>query len=418
MYFIGLAFTNHIIIFTLAIPLFFYSLFSFKPKTKVVLIGLLFVLAGLSLYLYLIARTLGGAELAWGDTYNLQRLFWHITGKQYQVWMFSLSINELFNNAKQGLSFLLRDFLIVFIIFVIAGFYWLLKTNQKFFWLFLIIFFVNFLYTINYAIPDIEPYYVPGFVSLIFVAAYGLKFFQRFIKWFIAVPISFIIPFLNYNDCTLRDNTFGYDYGYAHISELPPGALLICSFWDIYSPTIYLRKVENFRNDLIIIDKELLRRTWYVKYLKNTCPELYSKAKEEVDNFLTELFKFEYGRHYDPYTIQNRFIKMLEKFVEVKETTGVYFALPFPDRDLNSTKPQYYRIPFGLVYKLEREPKSITFDFSKLKIKKPSVINDRRLEYDIQLVKLMVANNVRFLNAIKEHETEEKAKRWLKDFTQ
>lgn len=416
MFLFGLSFTNHIIIFSLAIPLFVYLIIVYKPSLKKILIGFLFTAIGISPYLYLIVRTLAGAEIAWGNAYNFQRLFWHITGRQYQVWMFSLSLTEILNNAKQGIIFHTTNFLYVFIIFVFAGFFHLFGNDRKKFWLFLSIFSLNFLYTINYAIPDIESYYIPGFVALLFSSAYGLYAFKKYIKWFVSIPLILIFALFNYPSCTLRDNTFGLDYSLAHINQLPDNGLLICSYWDIYSPTIYLRKVKNLYKDLVIIDKELLRRTWYLKYLKNTYPDFYNSAEKEINDYLSELYKFEYNKPYDPRIIQQKFIKMLERFVEIKETTGVYFALPFPDYDLNSVKPDYYRIPYGLNFLITKNIQNVSFDFSKLKIKHPKFINDPRLKFNIEALKRMIINNINYLNQTNRTNDAESARQWLNEF--
>lgn len=418
MFLMGLSFTNHFSIFSLALPIFFYLLIAFRPSLKQIIIGIGFSLVGISLYLYLLFRTQGGAELAWGNTCNLQRLFWHLSGRQYQVWMFSLTLEEIFANLKEGVDFLLRDYLYIFIFFPIAGFYFLFKNIPRLFWLFFIAFLLNLLYTINYAIPDIEPYYIPGLVALLITSSYGLKNFQRFLKSFLTIPIVIFLIVLNYRDCSLRNNYFGLDYAHSHIAQLPSNSLLICSYWDIYSPTIYLRKVRGLYKDLIIIDKELLRRTWYLDYLKREYPEFYQRVEPDINEYLTELYKFEYGIPYNPYTIQEKYIKMIEGFVSVKESVGVFFALPFPDRDLNQVKPDYYRIPYGLNYFITRDTVKIAFDFSKISIRMPSLINDRRLGYDFGMVKNMVNNNIIYLNTIKNFPAAEQARLWLKRFTQ
>ncbi len=418
MFLVGLSFTNHFSIFSLALPIFLYILITRRPSLKEIIIGAGFSVLGISLYFYLLFRTQAGAELAWGNTFNLQRLLWHLTGKQYQVWMFSLTLKEILTNLKEGIGFLLRDFLYLFILFPGAGFFYLFKNNPRLFWLFFVAFLLNLLYTINYAIPDIEPYYIPGFIALLIAAAYGLKRFQKSLKSFLIIPSVPLLVVLNYRDCSLRNNYFGLDYALAHIESLPPNSLLICSFWDIYSPTIYLKKVKGLYKDLVIIDKELLRRTWYLNYLKNEYPEFYQAVDGEIGEYLTELNKFEYGRPYNPYTIQEKYIKMLESFVSAKESCGVYFAMPFFDRDLNQVKPDYYRIPYGLNYLITRDTVKVAFDFSKVTIRRPSLINDRRLGYDIEMVRRMVGNNIIYLNAIKNFSSAEAAQLWLKRFTQ
>jgi len=417
MYLIGLSLTNHIIIFSLTIPVFCYLVFVYRPSLKKIMFGILCVLLGVSLYLYLITRTFGGAELGWGNTYNLNRLIWHVTGKQYQVWMFTVSLRETLNNLFNGFTMLLKDFLFILIIPVFFGFYHLFRVERKHFWLLTSIFLLNLLYTINYPIPDIESYYIPGFIALILILTYGLALTKKYLKWFIVLPIAVIIPILNYNQCTLKENTFGLDFSEAHIEQLPQKSLLVCSYWDIYSPTIYLRKVKGIRRDLIIIDKELLRRTWYIKYIEEEYPEFYQTVKDAVEAYLIELYKFEYDRPYESYTIQLRFIRMLESFVDAKIDEGTYFAIPFPDHDLKQVYPYYYRIPRGLVFEIKTDSMNyIPFDFSKLMIKKPLIINDERLRYNIELIKGMADSNYRYLNLTKRYSEAQQVKKWLTHF--
>ena len=417
MFLFGLAFTNHIIVFSLAGPVFVYLILKYRPEFKKVLFGIICALFAVSLYIYLIVRTNGNAVLAWGNTHDLQRLFWHVTGKQYQVWMFSQSIAELFRNFGNGLMILLRNFLYVLIIPVLVGFYHLYKTELRRFWLFTSIISLNILYVINYSIPDIESYYIPSFITLIIISAYGLKAFKKYLKSYIVLPLVIIIVLLNYRTCTLRNNSFGMDFGRAHLEQLPEKSLLLCTFWDIYSPIIYLKKVKNIRQDLIIIDKELLRRTWYIKYLQDEYPEFYKGVSTEVDNYLIELHKFEYGEPYNPKVIQLKFITMLEAFISSKLEQGVYFATPYPDRDLDQTHPQYLRIPKGMVFELKLDTVGYhPFDFSMLQIKNPGIVNDERLEHNITVVRRMVNNNILYFNAAGMTEPAEQARTWLKDF--
>lgn len=416
MYLIGLSLTNHIIIFSLTLPIFLYIIFVHRLHISKILWSILFALLGLSLYLYLFTRTIGGAGLAWGNTYDLQRLFWHITGKQYQVWMFSLPLSEIISNLLNGITIFARDFLFILIIPVFFGFYYLFKSERQKFWLFLGIFLLNLLYTINYSIPDVESYFIPGLVALIFVFSYGLHFIIKYLRWFIVVPIAFIVPVVNYNSCTLRNNTFGLDFSRAYIEQLPQSSLLMCTYWDIYSPTLYLQRIRGVRQDLVIIDKELLRRTWYIKYIKHEYPQFYRKAKEEIETYLKELLKFEYNMPYDPRTIQTKFIAMLESFVDAKIDEGAYFAMPFPDRDFGAVKPDHYRIPHGLVFKVQRDTSLVEFDFSKMNLKRPEIINDKRLLFNVEIVERMVNNNIMYLDAIKRFEKASEAKAWLKKF--
>jgi len=399
MYLLGLALTNHMIFFSFAIPVLFYLMITHRPGTKRTSIGILLLALGLTLYFYIMMRTIGGAEIAWGNAHNLQRLFWHTTGKQYQVWMFSLPLDEVLKNLANGLHILARDFLYVFIIPSAIGFLALYRKDKRKFWLMLAILVLNLLYAINYSIPDIEPYYIPSLVVLVATSAYGMHTLRRFLKPAIILCLILIVPFINYRACTLRNNTFGIDFGRAHAEQLPDSSLLITTQWDIYSPLMYLREVKGWRNDLILIDKELLRRTWYMKYLEREYPALCANARTSIRSYLEELYKFEYGRPYIISVIQLRFIKMLESLVEAKIDKGVFLSTPWADRDLDQVKPDYRRLPFGLVSKVTQEKTLEPFDFSNFSLRKPSIINDRRIAYSLRIIRNELTANLKYLIA-------------------
>ncbi len=417
MYLCGLSFTNHMSVFALAIPVCIYCVIRYRPSLKTVCLGTVLAALAVTPYLYLIARNAAGPAVAWGDPHNLQRLLWHMTGRQYQVWMFSLPFSDIAANARQGISFLATDLMYVFLIPCLAGVYYLFRHERGKFFLFISIFAVNFLYTINYAIPDIESYYIPGLTALFVFSMYGFKTFSRHLKWFVVVPLALLIPIIHYQPSTLRANYFGREFSLAHLSQLPDSALLISNYWDIISPAIYLQAVERQRTDIVIIDKELMRRTWYVNALRRQHPQVFAMVAGPVSDYMKELVKFEYGRPYDPYTIQSRYVKMLEALVASKQNHGVFFALPFPDQDLRQVKPDLAWIPYGLVFAISGDTTVTAFDFSKLTLTRPRLINDMRLAFDVRIVEQMTQSNIKYLRPRNRMDAVQNAQRWLKNFT-
>ena len=414
-YVAGLAFTNHMIVFTLAMPAIIYAIIVHRLPWRKIFISAVFFAVGLTLYLYLLYRTRGGADVAWGNAFNLERLVWHITGKQYRVWMFSSNPTEIAGNLGRGLAILGRDLLYVFVIPVLAGFWSLFKKTRRVGWLLLAIIVLNILYAVNYSIPDIESYYLPAFIALVFAASHGLKSLQRYLRWPIALAICLVIPVVNYRSCTLRGVTFGRDYGLAHIEQLPSRALLISMYWDIYSPIMYLTEVEGLRPDLVVIDKELLRRTWYLKRLEHAYPEFMARVRPQADQYLKELVKFEYGEPYEGAAIQRAYIDLLTGFVDAKMNEGAYLALPYPDPDLDQVRREYRRLPFGPDIQFSPDDSlRMAFDFSRLRLAQPQVMNDTRLDINLKAFRNMIRNNVAYLRAMKKETAAQAAEEWLK----
>jgi hypothetical protein len=418
LYCIGLAFTNHIIIFSIALPVIIYLFITRHPAFRHIFYGMILCLLGLSLYIYLIARYAGGAVLAWGGTNNIERLLWHITGKQYQVWMFTLSPGEIFNNFIRGLGMIARNFLYLFLIPVITGIIHLYRTERSTFWLYCSIIAVNFLYAVNYSIPDIESYYIPAFCVLVIVSIHGFTRLQRYVKWYTVLPAGILLMLVNYNACSLRHTTFADDFSRAHFEPLPPNSLVICTFWDIYSPDLYFHHVKARRTDLVIIDKELLRRTWYIHYLECAYPAFYAQVQPAVKAYLPELIKFEYGKPYNPQVIQARYIQMLQTFIQTHlQTNDVYLVMPYPDNDLCQIKYEYPLVPYGFVIKIQKDSTSFhPFDFSRVTIHNPVCAYDERLIHNRDLVSRMVQGNINYMMQHNDTTAVRNAQLWLNDF--
>jgi hypothetical protein len=59
-----------------------------------------------------------------------------------------------------------------------------------------------------------------------------------------------------------------------------PNSIIISSQWDFWvSASWYYNFVKKVRPDLVIIDKELLRRSWYFIYLQRHYAEIYNNSK-------------------------------------------------------------------------------------------------------------------------------------------
>jgi len=90
---LGLSFTNHLTTILLApacLTLFFYTNVYDKQRLYK-LLGFMAVcfIIGFSVYLYLPIRANMNPTFIWGNPYNFERFYWHVTGKQFSVWIFS-----------------------------------------------------------------------------------------------------------------------------------------------------------------------------------------------------------------------------------------------------------------------------------------------------------------------------------------
>ena len=134
-YVLGLSFTNHLTTILLA-PGFLFLYFSVFRLSKEG-IRQLFILAipfilGLSVYVYFPIRTVQQPVLNWGYPATLERILWHVSGKQYRVWMFSSSAAA----AKQWNRFLNAapiEFYYMPLLFSLLGAWRLLMQERRIF---------------------------------------------------------------------------------------------------------------------------------------------------------------------------------------------------------------------------------------------------------------------------------------------
>ncbi len=92
-----------------------------------------------------------------------------------------------------------------------------------------------------------------------------------------------------------------HDYTATILDNLKPNAVIISYQWDYFvAASYYFQYIKHIRDDVTVIDKELLRRSWYYLQMKKNHPALYEKSKSEIDSFLEELDKFEHDAPYRP----------------------------------------------------------------------------------------------------------------------
>ena len=93
-------------------------------------------------------------------------------------------------------------------------------------------------------------------------------------------------------------------------------------------PLDYAQDVEHERPDVIVLDQELLRRSWYLQDLAQRYPQLIAGSRAKVDAFLAAVKPFEQGKAYDGSAIDAAYYAMIASFVARYEQAGrdVYFT--------------------------------------------------------------------------------------------
>lgn len=369
---LGLSFTNHLTTVLLA-PAFLYLFFSefgfSKESMKKIYAMIIPFIMGLSLYLYLPIRSSQNPLYDWGHPATLERFFWHVRGKQFSVWFFS-SLDVAKEQLQYFFSHLPTEFAYVGIVFALIGII-ALRHQKKIFTFTLLLFLCCVLYSINYDIHDIDSYFLLAYYSIAIWSAFGIQFLIKKIETknkkretkqkkqethihkfanAVLVLLCFLpVPF-HYAQVDASDNYLVEDYTKNVFSSMETNAIIISFQWDYFvSSSYYFQTVEKLRRDIVVVDKELLRRSWYFMQLERHHPWFIRNSRKEIDEFLIELDKFEHNVPYNTQQIELLYRKMILSFIEKNINAHPIYITP----EIEGAYTQgFQRIPAGMVLRL------------------------------------------------------------------
>jgi hypothetical protein len=128
---------------------------------------------------------------------------------------------------------------------------------------------------------------------------------------------------------------------------VPQGALVLSYQWDYFvSAAYYLQVVEGYRPDVAVVDKELLRRSWYLHMLGARYPQLFASAQPTLAAFREQLSRFEHDLPYNPAVIERMYAELIRAVLVSRDRTYVT-----PEIEPDYTKGME-RFPTGLVFSL------------------------------------------------------------------
>ena len=301
---LALGFSNHMttLLIIPGVVFLYFNQNGFKTRSLKQIFFMLLIFSPILIlfYSYLPIRASQNPAMNWGNPVEWERIIRHISGQQYQVWLFS-STEAAAKQFNYFVGNLPKEFSIT-LIFVLAGLVVSYNKAKKFFVFNVIVFFSTVLYSINYDINDIDSYFLLAYISLSFFAVFGivgLILFTSKNKLILTIPVSLIVILLgiqfysNYSKVNQKENFAYEDYTKAILNSVPENSIIFSYQWDYFiSASYYFQKVENFRKDVIVVDKELLRRSWYYHQLETNYPGLLKGVRPVVDQFLEALKPF------------------------------------------------------------------------------------------------------------------------------
>jgi hypothetical protein len=393
---LGLSFSNHMTTILLA-PGFlwlFFRTFNVNKNSLIIVLKIApFFLLGLSIYLYLPIRSSGYPMLDWGHPATLERFFWHVSGKQFRVWMFSG-----WSVVQKQLDYYFTDFLSEYSIAVcfciIIGFIILLKQSRRVLVFLAFLFCTTIVYSVNYDIFDIGSYFLLSYIVIGWIVSFGIDFLlvwsenTRYWIRVVVLAVLLSLPLIqivqNWKDVQEANKNLPEQFVTKSFSQLEPHAIVLASQWDYFiSPSLYYQAVRKERCDLTLIDKSLLQnRTWYFTQLQHQAPWLMERIREQANLFLIELSKFEREEPFNFAVIQAYWQNLLAAIVEQSLPDHPVYIDARIEREFPSF---YHRIPAGFFLRLSKTEdfsfyKSAVFSFQTLDTKQP-VINDLHQYY-------------------------------------
>jgi hypothetical protein len=287
-------------------------------------------------YLYLPIRASSNPVINWGNPINYENFFRHITGKQYQVWLFS-SMDAAKKQLVYFIGNLPSEITIPGLLFALIGLVFIFKQSKKLFWLLTISFLTALLYSINYDIVDIDSYFlfnniiIAGFISfgIYWLILWLQKHYNLKEKYFILVISIGLIPaVINFSGVDQSEQYTFEDYTKAILESVDKNAIIFSYQWDYFiSESYYFQFVEKFRSDVAVVDKELLRRSWYYNQLERNYPAVIKNIKNDVLNFLIALRPFERSENFDPNLLEKNYRNVMTKLVCENPEKDFYIGL-------------------------------------------------------------------------------------------
>jgi len=386
-------FSNHMTTL-LAIP-FAAILFFFKEKLTTSSIKIIFKTLVLSIpvlvliYLYLPIRAAQNPIMNWGNPINFENFWRHFTGRQYQVWLFA-SFEATKKQLGNFVSNFPSEFTIVGLFIGLIGFIFLYKIDKKIFLTTLATFLFAVLYSVNYDIVDLDSYFLLAYMIFSIWILFGfLLLFSKLEQLLktkrMIIPIFTILIFVplasNKSEVDQSDVYTFEDYTKTILNGVEKNSIILSYQWDYFiSASYYFQNVEDFRKDVVVVDKELLRRSWYYNQLKRNHSDAIKKIDDEVNQFLIALQPFEKNDNFDAQLLEKNYQAVMTNLIAKNiEERNCYIGIELFQNEMQRNEfnlPAGFQIvPYNLLFKVVKGNQYVEAPLSNFTIRFPKSTN-------------------------------------------
>ena len=367
---LALGFSNHMTtLFVLpATAYLYFDKFRLKTagiKRLLIMVFLIFLPIFAGIYLYLPIRASQGPVLNWGNPVDFERFFRHVSGWQFQVWFFKST-----DVMKKQLGYFFSNLFLEFSIGILLCLYGIFSSYlkaRKFFIFNIVLLLFSLLYASNYDIVDIDSYFLLSYVALSFFALFGIvqifsklsfKQYKRSITTALIAICILIQLIFNYKENDLKDVYTFEDYSKSTLNSTKPNSIILTYLWDyLVASSYYFQLVEKYRPDVIVIDKELLRRSWYYGQINRQHPGVMDGVKTEVNMFEDALKPFERNEPFDSNLLENLYRKIMTNLISTNaDKKDIYISSELVENEMQKGEfilPEGYTVvPDNLLFRV------------------------------------------------------------------
>ncbi len=372
----GLMLTNHVSSVTLAPGFVLLWLSGSQPRSARLRAWkhLVFpAVAALALYAILPLRSAQEPPINWGMVHrDMHAFLYHVKGKQFGVWLYESK--AAFNaNVRLFWNLLTAQLLWVGLLPMLVGVIALVRQSRGMGLALLALIAGNLGISLGYGIPDIDAYFIPSLTVFTLLVGLGIaSLAQRLRPTLLIASLPLLLAGavsateFSKQDRSHHEAVDGYtDWAMANIE---PRAIILTRQWDYLCSSLWYRQQAlGMYADVVIVDKELLRRTWYAPYLAQRYPDVFDRIQPAVDAYMAylDIFerepeKFEVDRvklgragladlaehQQNVQIIQQRFVGLIDAILRADTSRPVYVT---PEL-LSEQEPlllDYQRIPAG-----------------------------------------------------------------------
>lgn len=298
----GLMLTNHVSSVTLAPGFVLLWLSGSQPRSARLRAWkhLVFpAVAALALYAILPLRSAQEPPINWGMVHrDMHAFLYHVKGKQFGVWLYESK--AAFNaNVRLFWNLLTTQLLWVGLLPMLVGVIALIRQSRGMGLALLALIAGNLGISLGYGIPDIDAYFIPSLTVFTLLVGLGIaSLAQRLRPTLLIASLPLLLAGAvgateySKQDRSHHEAVDGYtDWAMANIE---PRAVILTRQWDYLCSSLWYRQQAlGMYADVVIVDKELLRRTWYAPYLAQRYPDVFGRIQPAVDAYMAYLDIFE-----------------------------------------------------------------------------------------------------------------------------